>query len=475
VRNHFLAPVMEPYRPGTPSVWTERISDEHFLAFNFANPNGVKLLDTAMHHRLESIILNGGNHDTQNITDMELKKAGLIPNQSTEQIEIIQNKKPPLSVWLHLLNGCNFNCFYCYLPHLEKNISQEELNGVSFPEEQIEQLLIKLLDFVRRGNYPFLHIKFAGGEPTLNLPLLKRFCEIVEIFRQEHKISLGMISNGSFVGEKLTDLITKHRISLSISVDGFQEVHDKTRYVLDGKNRIGSWALIEKNLEILLRNNIHPFFLYTVTELNAFSIHSFSEFIYEKKLGMRLSLVRMHQPPPENVIELVQENVVDFYHNLAARLPVELLIERDAKFAEWDSKKKKKTACGSCKNYFAVSERGDLASCQMTMHTPLGNIFEQDMRSLKIAAQQSPEQHLLFHAEDKTAGCSKCQYRYFCTGGCPQHTKAIYDTYDSASAWCRVYGAVVPEYLRAVGLHTLRKIEFIKKHSTELKQPHLHA
>ena len=89
---------------------------------------------------------------------------------------------------------------------------------------------------------PELHLKFVGGEPTLNLPRIRTFCEMARAAsRSGMKVSFGMISNGTFDLGELLPLLEDFQISLSISVDGVGPVQDLVRFERDATKKIGTW------------------------------------------------------------------------------------------------------------------------------------------------------------------------------------------------------------------------------------------
>ena len=60
------------------------------------------------------------------------------------------------------------------------------------------------------------------------------------------------------------------------------------------------------------------------------------------------------------------------------------------------------------------------------------------------------------YSVDEKEGCRDCQWRYWCTGGCPLQTFRATGRYDLKSPNCSIYQAIFPEVLRLEGLRLLK-------------------
>jgi uncharacterized protein len=57
---------------------------------------------------------------------------------------------------------------------------------------------------------------------------------------------------------------------------------------------------------------------------------------------------------------------------------------------------------------------------------------------------------------DEKEECSKCEWRYWCTGGCPLQAYRATGRYDVKSPNCNIYKALYPEVVRLEGLRLLK-------------------
>jgi uncharacterized protein len=87
----------------------------------------------------------------------------------------------------------------------------------------------------------------------------------------------------------------------------------------------------------------------------------------------------------------------------------------------------------------------------MTLNESVTDIHVSDpMLELKVhAGVKNP-------SVEQKEGCSQCQWKYMCAGGCPQAAYQATGRYDVASPFCEVYKTLYPELLRLEGLRILK-------------------
>lgn len=121
-------------------------------------------------------------------------------------------------VILEVTRRCNMNCAHCM---------RGEAQNVDMQKETVD----KLLDSVSEIG----HITFTGGEPTLNLPLIKyTFDRIRE--KQGCAPAFFVATNGKQGQKELMTILAEAYLhcsepeacSVSISVDEFHEAHDRS-------------------------------------------------------------------------------------------------------------------------------------------------------------------------------------------------------------------------------------------------------
>ena len=151
--------------------------------------------------------------------------------------------------------ACNFNCPYCFEKHYNNSKMSIEIQN-------------KLINFIKKtlidSKKKRLKIVWFGGEPLLAPDVIENISKEIIPFCDNNNIiySSSIITNGYLFNQENVDLLNKYKVySTQITLDGVEEIHDKTRCLLNGK---GSFEKIISNLEnvkykgsIDIRNNIH--------------------------------------------------------------------------------------------------------------------------------------------------------------------------------------------------------------------------
>ncbi len=104
-----------------------------------------------------------------------------------------------------------------------------------------------------------------GGEPTLNMTIITAICNIV-FNKLKKKIRIGIITNLVCSKETIRKLITiakKNNLEITCSVDGPQCINDKNRIFKNGK---GSYSIVNRNIKLIVENNIDIFVECTYTK-----------------------------------------------------------------------------------------------------------------------------------------------------------------------------------------------------------------
>ena len=115
----------------------------------------------------------------------------------------------PLSLCWQITKRCNYNCPFC----LSGEQDSDEL-----PLDKIK-LIIDIL-----AKTSLVRIDFTGGEPFLR----QDFCEILT-YASNKGIETLVTSNGSIWSEKITQKLLETNTLLLLSLDGDEEIHDKSR------------------------------------------------------------------------------------------------------------------------------------------------------------------------------------------------------------------------------------------------------
>ena len=201
---------------------------------------------------------------------------------------------------------CNARCQHCfYWKEVESADAKKELSL-----EEIEKVSKTM------GNIYFLSL--TGGEPFVRNDLF----EIVKIFVKNNKVShLTIPTNGLLTGqikttvEKILKSFPKLAVSINISLDGKESLHDKIRGV---KGCFKSAVKTYNTLRPFKKQykNLNLRFVAAVSKANQESIQEFYDYV-KTELNADLSLVLVRGSPKNAKLKDID---VSFYEKMQGRI-----------------------------------------------------------------------------------------------------------------------------------------------------------
>lgn len=139
---------------------------------------------------------------------------------------------------------CNFRCMYCYETH-------NNIKNIGTPTA-IKKLIEK-----RIQDLDYLHFGWFGGEPLLAQEII---FNILEFIKSKKKLNTKMVFESSMTtnGYLLNINILQKLVSLGvnkyqISLDGLEDIHNKTRVLKNGE---GTFNVIWNNLKSIRNSNL---------------------------------------------------------------------------------------------------------------------------------------------------------------------------------------------------------------------------
>jgi SynChlorMet cassette radical SAM/SPASM protein ScmF len=153
-------------------------------------------------------------------------------------------------IYFYLTSGCNLACRHCWLsPKLHTINDHQPVLSVESFQSIIEQ-----------GNKLGLSgVKLTGGEPLMH-PQIREILNIVK----EHKLSLGIETNGVLCTPEIADLISSAKnATIAVSLDGANaETHEWSRGIE------GCFQATIKGIRNLSTAGINPQIIFTVMKYN---------------------------------------------------------------------------------------------------------------------------------------------------------------------------------------------------------------
>lgn len=331
-------------------------------------------------------------------------------------------------MYMILTDGCNLKCSYCFEDtHL--------ISGFS-PSKMSTETSVKAIDTLSRINkmYPVgskreLTIEFYGGEPLLNVPALQAATQRVQTLKQNKELpsntELAMVTNATLVTDSVADFLHENEISVGVSIDGYEEVHNINRKDNKGK---GSFAKTVHGYKQLVKKGVKCGVSCTLTPE---VIQNFDKVLIflERELGIKngLTFNILHYTPNVKVSSSYYENAANciikaFPHFRDVQIWEDRMMRKTESFVK---KQIMYSDCAAIGHQLVISPDGKIGVCQDFIKPR--RYFENSVyvdefdpykdKTFKEWQKRSP----LFMEK-----CIDCEALAICGGGCPASADAIY-------------------------------------------------
>jgi len=349
-----------------------------------------------------------------------------------------------LTAWLHLTHQCNLSCRYCYVPRTDQRMDHPTAKRSA---EAVYRSAVA-------HNCERVRLKYAGGEPTLNLDALRVAQEQAERLSAQTGIGLEtvVLTNGTLLSDDLLDFLLAHSIQVMVSLDGVGPYQDAQRPLIGRKG--SSFELTRDALDRLLRRGISPHVSVTITGQSLAGLPDLVAFLLDRELRFSFNFYREPDDFPQSgPLSFTSEKIINglrqAFHLIEQKLPSYSLLSYLADRADLGIRHL--CACGVGQNYLVIDSNGEISKCQMDMAHPVTTIDTDDPLA-HIMADTNGIQNLAVDEKE----CRECIWRYRCAGGCPRLTFRRRGRYDAKSPLCEVYRAILPEIVRLEALRLVR-------------------
>ncbi len=316
---------------------------------------------------------------------------------------------------LHVAHTCNLNCEYCFAAQ-GKYHGKDALMSFETGKKAFDFLIEK------SGTRRNLEVDFFGGEPSLNLEVVKDLVSYARSIEKEKNknFRFTFTTNGMLIDDSFIEFCNKEMHNVVLSLDGRKEIHDSAR--VDYKGR-GSYDVIIPKFKKLVdsRNQTGYYMRGTFTAKNP---DFTKDILHMANLGFtELSMEPVVCDPKETyaLTDIHLEELYSEYEKLALEMIKREKEGNPISFYHYsiDLKNgpcvhKRVVGCGSGTEYMAVTPSGDLYPCHQFVGNEeykLGDIFtgvkntdiQDEFRSTNIYSK--PE-------------CKVCWAKLYCSGGC---------------------------------------------------------
>ena len=316
---------------------------------------------------------------------------------------------------LHIAHDCNLACRYCFA-------GEGEYKG----DRSLMSLEVgkKALDFLvaNSGNRRNLEVDFFGGEPLMNLDVVKELVAYGRELEKTHDkhFRFTLTTNGVLLRDYVIEFANKEMDNIVLSIDGRKEVHDHMRPFKNGK---GSYDFIlDKFKKVAESRNQQKYYVRgTFTHYNLDFVKDVLSLADE---GFEQISVEPVVAGPEEPYAIREEDIPQIcegYDELAKEMLKRKKEGRGFNFFHYmidlsggPCVYKRLSGCGSGTEYLAVTPWGDLYPCHQFVGEEefcLGNV---DDGIVNIEMRDTFKLCNVYAKEE----CRNCFAKFYCSGGC---------------------------------------------------------
>ena len=341
-----------------------------------------------------------------------LKEQGLLFKEEVKTYPMKSDEIKALCI--HICHDCNFRCRYCFADEGAYHSARE------FMSEETAKAAVDFL-IANSGKRKVLEMDFFGGEPLMNLSVLKKtvYYAKEQAAKVGKKFLFTTTTNALLLNDETIKFFNEEMENVVLSLDGRKEVHDAIRKTVNGK---GSFDYVIGNIKkfVSLRGNKSYYVRGTFTAKNL----DFSKdvlFIADQGLDSismepvvtdlpDLEIKEEHLP----AIEREYETLCDEYLKRYAEGKGFNFFHFNIDLEGGPCLSKRVSACGAGNEYFSVVPNGDLYPCHQFAGDKdfyMGNVRDGITRP---DIREKFKNSCLFTRKK----CGDCFAKFICSGGC---------------------------------------------------------
>lgn len=317
------------------------------------------------------------------------------------------------SMCLMVAHDCNLRCGYCFAGTGDFG-GRRALMSREVGEAAVDYIIS------HSGERRHCEIDFFGGEPLVNMPVVKHVTEYVrKRERETGKIfKLTLTTNGLLLDESTRLWLNENNISMVLSLDGRKTTHDRMRPDAAGR---GTYDRVLKNFRHLVasRDGKNYFLRGTYTRYNldfaddvlAMADAGFDVLSVEPVVAKDAPFAIGEGDLPRVFAEY--DRLTDEYMKRRQEGRGFFFFHFNMDLSNGPCVAKRLSGCGAGHEYYAMAADGSLYPCHQFVGREryrLGSVFTGVKSDWPEIFRES---HVLSKPE-----CARCWARFFCSGGC---------------------------------------------------------
>lgn len=328
-----------------------------------------------------------------------------------------------LTLQFHITGKCNLRCRHCYRSDDNREILS--LNDIYAVFEQFFSLSEQYNYKNRIKEKP--HVNLTGGEPLMREDIF----DILDfIGTNRHRLTAGILTNGTPIDESMIESIKRNRISfIQMSIDGNREIHDSIRAP-------GDYDRTFATAQSLHQNGVKTMISFTANREN------FSFLPEAAKECGRCGVTKLWSDrmvpigSGRNINFIDRETMLPYLFTLQKTREIcafpdtEVAMDRALQFLATGDKP---YACSAGISLITVDEFGEILPCRR-MPISCGNIFDTTLEEVYFHHKTFRQLRKEGYPEE----CAQCECRTECRGGARCQSYAVYNDFNRADPACPI-------------------------------------
>lgn len=375
-------------------------------------PEGAELCDAMLEREVAQDEVSAG---------CEKLLAHLTDHGFTEEVEM-DGRARLASAYLHVSNTCNLSCVGCYSADCNRNRSADS----SFGD------LRHAVDVL--ANLGATRLVISGGEPFLR----KDLPDITRYARERGMANITVLTNGTHCSDEALAKLAGSVDVVSVSFDGASK--ESPSYIRGGQ----LFEVLADAVKRIQEAGIHAHMLPTLHARNIQDVPAYVGLSKQLRCTVGFSLLSGTRtdlgdlmPGDSCLAELADIMIAVASRGDAASIddafnPMRALSVR--------------ACCGAGKYSASVASDGTVYPCHM-LHRPefaLGNAFTDDASAIASSLSQ-----FTLPSVEEIEGCSSCENRYFCGGGCRARAYDEHGCMTRRDPYCAYYAHAIEQTVEA--------------------------
>lgn len=339
----------------------------------------------------------------------------LFSDDDYEKFADMMVSAPIKSMCLHVAHDCNLRCKYCFASTGDFGGGRKLLDIATGK---------KAIDFLieNSGSRKNLELDFFGGEPLMNMEVVKEVVNYARGLEKEHNknFRFTITTNGVLLDDETVDYVNREMHNVVLSIDGRREIHDLMRPASNGK---GSYDVILPKFQnfVKKRGDGQYYVRGTFTKNNldfaadVKSLHdagfyqiSVEPVVADKKA--EYAITEEDLPRIFKEYEDLASYIIDSKKNGSSFNFFHFMIDLE----QGPCAIKRLRGCGCGNEYVAVTPDGDIYPChqfvgmeEWKMGSVYNGIINKEMKDEFARAN-------VYSKKD----CKACWAKFYCSGGC---------------------------------------------------------